>query len=406
MRFNVRLLSVSSEADAARHLADLGSSPEGSAIMRPKMNHYLVHLDELDTRAANIMKQNMLSIGGEVSLPRNVFEFKGQKTSAIISGTRRQFAMLLPKLDHQPFGLTALKAELAELLRAMEAQEAGHTLKLRGRDYHLGSRTLVMGILNVTPDSFSDGGQFYEHEVAVQHALRMVEEGADILDVGGESTRPGAELISEQEELDRVIPVIEAVRRATDVPISIDSSKSGVARAALDAGADMLNDVSALRIDPGIAILAAEWGVPLCLMHMLGMPKTMQVNPEYGDLMGEIVAFLRVRAQVALDAGADPAAILVDPGIGFGKTVEHNLEIIRRLRELTGVGYAVLIGPSRKSFIGKVLDVPEGERLEGTAAAVALSIANGAGVVRVHDVKEMVRVARLADAVAGKPGLK
>ncbi len=405
MRFNVRLLDSRSGPDAARHLEDLQSSPEGRAIMQPKMSHHLVHLDGLDTRAANILKQNMLSIGGEVSLPRNVFEFKGETTSAIISGTRRQFQALIPKLDHQPFGLTALRSELTALFKSLDGAEAGLVLKLRGCEYRLGERTLVMGILNVTPDSFSDGGQFYDRTVAVEHGLRMAADGADILDIGGESTRPGAELISEEEELDRVIPVIEAIRRSTEVPISIDTSKSGVALRALDAGADMLNDISALRIDPGMASLAAEKDVPLCLMHMLGMPRTMQRSPEYGDLMGEIIAFLRERAEVAVEAGVAPDGVLVDPGIGFGKTVAHNLEILRRLRELRGLGYPVLVGPSRKSFIGKVLDVPEGERLEGTAAAVALSVANGADVVRVHDVKEMVRVARLADAIAGKSDL-
>lgn len=404
MRFNVRFLRVAADADTARHLEDLQSSPEGSTIMQPKMSHYLVHLDDLDTRAANILKQNALSIGGEVSLPRNVFEFKGQTTSAIISGTRRQFNTLIPKLSHQPFGLTALQSELVALFNSLDVAERGHILKLRGREYQLAEHTLVMGILNVTPDSFSDGGRFFERETAVEHGLRMVEEGADILDIGGESTRPGAELTSEEEELNRVIPVIEAIRRSVEVPISVDTSKSGVARLALNAGADMLNDVSALRIDPGIAELAAERAVPLCLMHMLGMPKTMQVNPEYGDLMGEIIAFLRERAEAAAEVGVEPANILVDPGIGFGKTVAHNLEILRRLRELRGLGYPVLVGPSRKSFIGRVLDLPEGERLEGTAASVALSIANGADIVRVHDVSEMVRVAGLTDAIVGKSG--
>ncbi len=404
MRFNVRFLQTGAKADAARHLEDLQSSPEGRTIMHPKMSHYLVHLDDLDTRAANILKQNMLSIGGEVSLPRNVFEFKGETASAIISGTRRQFKTLIPKLAYQPFGLRTLQAELIALFDSLDASEHGRILKLHGREYGLSEATLVMGILNITPDSFSDGGQFYERDRAVEHALRMVEEGADILDVGGESTRPGAEAISEEEELDRVIPVIEGIRRSVEVPISIDTSKSGVARLALDAGADMLNDVSALRIDLGIAELAAERAVPLCLMHMLGMPKTMQVSPEYGDLMGEIIAFLRERAEAAAEAGVEPGNILVDPGIGFGKTVAHNLEILRRLQELRGLGYPVLIGPSRKSFIGRVLNLPERERLEGTAASVALSIANGADIVRVHDVKEMVRVAGLADAIVGKPG--
>ncbi len=375
MRFNARLLHVTSPGDALRHLDELGTSSDGCRIMAPKLQHYLVHVENLDTRAANILKQDMLSIGGEVSLPRNVFEFKGQQTDAVISGTLRHFQRLVPKLRHQPFGLTALRSELEALLARVGACD--RKLRVGSREFLLGQRTLVMGILNITPDSFSDGGRFFDRDAAIGYAERMREEGADIIDVGGESTRPGSDFISEADELERVIPVIEAVRAASDIPISIDTSKAGVAERALAAGADMVNDVSAMRVDHRIAEVAAAGGAPLILMHMQGMPKTMQEAPAYDDLMGEICGFLAERTEAAVAAGMERDYLLLDPGIGFGKTVDHNLEIIRRLPELTSLGLPIVMGVSRKRFIGRLLDLPEDDRVEGTAAAVAYSVAGG-----------------------------
>lgn len=400
-RFNLRILTVRSLEDARRHLQQLAPSSEGYAIMLPKLVHHLVKVEGLDTRAANILKQNMLSLGGEVSLPREVFSFDGSVTSCIISGTRRQFGDLLGKLSQQPFGLRRLAAELGRLLRMLDGEEE-RMLQIGSRRFDLARRTLVMGIVNVTPDSFSDGGLFFDRDSAVREALRQVEEGADILDIGGESTRPGSDFIPLEEELRRVIPVVEEVISRTDTPVSVDTTKAEVARQALQAGAAMINDIGAMRLDPRMAEVAAEAKVPICLMHMQGLPRDMQENPHYDDLMGEIASFLRERAETAEEAGIERSRIIIDPGIGFGKTVEHNLEIIRRLPELKGLGYPLLLGPSRKSFIGRVLDLPVDERLEGTAAAVALGIAGGADMVRVHDVREMVRVARMADALWGK----
>lgn len=262
---------------------------------------------------------------------------------------------------------------------------------------------VVMGVLNVTPDSFSDGGLFLDRDAAVKHALSLVEDGADLLDVGGESTRPGAEPVPADEEIRRVVPVIEEIARRTDTPVGVDTMKADVARAALDVGASIVNDVSAGRHDPAMLPLVAERGVPVVLMHMLGEPRTMQEDPTYRDVVGEIYAFLAERARAAMDAGVKPARILVDPGIGFGKTRDHNLTLMRRLRELTCLGHGVLVGTSRKSFIGTTLDLPVEERLEGTAATVALTVSNGAAVVRVHDVRAMRRVASMVEAVL-RPG--
>ena len=266
--------------------------------------------------------------------------------------------------------------------------------------YDFSKRTHIMGILNVTPDSFSDGGKFYDQERAVRRGVEMAEEGADFIDVGGESTRPGSEPISLDEELRRVLPVIGPLAKEVSVPISVDTYKSEVAARVLDAGAVIVNDISGLHFDGRMADVVAQHGASIVLMHIKGTPRTMQQNPEYEDVVGEICGYLGVGVRLAEQKGV--RQIFVDPGIGFGKKLEHNIEIFRNLAEFQRFGYPVLIGPSRKSFIGAVLDLPVEERLEGTAAAVAVSIAHGAHVVRVHDVKQMKRVAKVVDALLKK----
>lgn len=270
-------------------------------------------------------------------------------------------------------------------------------LHLGGRKITL-DRTLIMGILNVTPDSFADGGLYTDGESAVQRAIEMVSFGADIIDVGGESTRPFSERVPESEESDRVIPVIERLSEELDVLISVDTRRPSVALKAIEAGAVMVNDVYGLR-DPGMISAISDADVPVVMMHMKGEPKTMQRDIHYDDVVGDILMYFQGRLEAAMEMGIDPKNIVIDPGIGFGKTVENNLEIIRRLREFGCMGHPILVGPSRKSFIGTILDLPVEERVEGTMAAVVASIMNGADIVRVHDVKEAVRVSRMADAL-------
>lgn len=262
-----------------------------------------------------------------------------------------------------------------------------------------GRRTLIMGVLNVTPDSFSGDSIYRNPDKAIQRAQQMVADGADIIDVGGESTRPGAEPVSAEEEMERVLPVIERLSAKLSVPLSIDTHKAAVARAAVRAGASIINDITGLRGDPDMVRVAAESDVGLVLMHIQGTPQTMQQNPTYTDLIGEISDYLRGGIALALQHGISAERIVIDPGIGFGKTVEHNLQILRCLRAFQKLGRPVLVGTSRKSFIGKVLDVPVEQRLLGTAATVAIAIANGADIVRVHDVKEMAQVAKMTDAM-------
>ena len=268
-----------------------------------------------------------------------------------------------------------------------------------GRVLDTAARALVMGVVNVTPNSFSDGGQFLRADVAARHGREMAAAGADVIDVGGESTRPGSEAVPAGEEKRRVLPVIEELAAETAVPISIDTQKAEVAAAALDAGAEMVNDVSALRGDPEMAALVAERGAPVCLMHMQGTPGTMQQNPSYDEVVGDVLRWLGERVQVALDAGIGRQKIIVDPGFGFGKTPQHNLELLRRLHELHGLGVPVMVGTSRKSTLGLILNAPPPQRLFGSLAAVACAVMAGCHAVRVHDVAPSLEVVRVCEAV-------
>ncbi len=261
--------------------------------------------------------------------------------------------------------------------------------------------TLIMGILNVTPDSFSDGGKFKSHDQAIGHAVKMIKEGANIIDIGGESTRPGAKAVQLEEELMRIIPIIEAIRLKSDCLISIDTYKSKVAEAALDAGADMVNDISGLTFDHNMASLVAERNVPVIIMHIKGKPRDMQKNPNYDNLIKEIKVFFELQIAIAKKAGIDSGNIILDPGIGFGKRLEDNFEIIRELGQISTMGYPVLLGPSRKSFIGLTLDLPIEERMEGTLASITAGVINGARIVRVHDIRATRRTLTITEKIMG-----
>ncbi len=275
-----------------------------------------------------------------------------------------------------------------------------YQLKCGDRILTLGERTLIMGILNVTPDSFSDGGMFLSPEKALHQAKRLIEEGADIIDVGGESTRPFSDSVSEEEEKRRVIPIIEKLAAEVDIPISIDTCKSGVARRALEAGATIINDVSALRFDPTMGEVAAESGAPVILMHMLGTPKTMQKNPHYDAVIAEIISFLQERIAYTTRCGVRREQIVVDPGIGFGKTVDHNLSILKHLAAFHTLNCPLLLGASRKTFIGMILEKEDPlEREIGTGSVTCAAILAGVHIVRVHNVSHNVEVATIADAI-------
>ena len=264
------------------------------------------------------------------------------------------------------------------------------------------TKSLIMGILNVTPDSFSDGGQFISSQEAADHALKMINDGVDIIDIGGESSRPGAKPVPLEEELKRIKPVIKAIRKQTDCLISIDTYKASVAEVALDLGADIINDISSLSYDKSMANLVSTRNAPIILMHMQGSPQNMQLDPSYNNLINDLIFFFKTKIEIANKAGILNNMIILDPGIGFGKQMEDNFEIIRELKQIKAMGYPILLGPSRKSFIGEALDLPVKERLEGTMASITVGIINGANIVRVHDVIETKRTISIVEKLLSK----
>ncbi|MGQ9558553.1 MAG: dihydropteroate synthase [Desulfurispora sp.] len=394
-QYNVRQIKVENETEARRELAQIGCDDWGIKLMAPKAVFRVLKVSGLTPVQANILKQEMLARGGEAAVRRGVANHSVDSTDVLLMGTVKQFKALLVKLRLQPFDLPNLAAQIREVLDGLKPRGT-FLLDCRGRQLEIGRRTLVMGILNVTPDSFSDGGRFFEPERALQQAQRLVAEGADIIDLGGVSTRPGHTPVPVEEELRRILPVLRLLLQHLDVPISVDTFTPEVARAALEEGAHILNDQWALQRDPAMAGVAARYQVPVVLMHN-------QQGTQYRDLMGDMLAFFRRSIDIAVQAGLPRHQLIIDPGIGFGKTLAQNLEVMRRLSELATLGLPVLLGTSRKSMIGKTLDLPVDQRVEGTAATVALGIAHGVDIVRVHDVKEMVRVARMTDAMVRGP---
>jgi len=397
----VTLLERRTLQEIKGELAKIGADERGIEIMAPKTQGLLVKIKQVPTPAANILKQEMLSLGGECATHRDVITGLIPSSDVILIGNFKILNELTSKLSTQPFGLAEISLQLGELLKKIKGRTK-RILNCRGKELDLNSRTHIMGVLNVTPDSFSDGGKYNDPQRALQRALEMEEEGADIIDVGGESTRPGSDPISPEEELDRIMPVLELLVKEVEIPISVDTYKARVAETALELGVHMINDISGLHFDGEMARVVADYDVPVVLMHIRGRPKDMQNNPVYKDLMGEIIDYLQESINLALESGVKEENIIVDPGIGFGKKPEDNLLILRRLGELKTLGYPLLIGPSRKSFIGKFLGLPVDQRLEGTAACVALGISNGADIVRVHDVKEMKRLTQITDLILGK----
>lgn len=397
MNHNARVVQIDDLVEARQVLEQLGVATEGIKIMAPKTLYFAVKLSNVGLRAANILKQNMLAYGGDVALPKEAYYLNVEETDLVVLGTLKHFEQLCMSLVDHEVDLTYVADEIKETLVKYESH--AQVLRLGDLLFDLSERTYIMGILNITPDSFADGGRHKDVRAAIDHGLEMIEKGADLIDIGGESTRPGAEPIDLDEEIRRVIPVIEGLSKKTKIPLSIDTYKYEVAKQALDAGALMVNDISGLRADRNMAKLVADRNVPVVIMHMQGTPQNMQENPEYQDVMGEIIAFLRERTEIALREGVLKERIIIDPGIGFGKTLDHNLEIMNRLSELKSLGFPILTGTSRKSFIGLTLDLPIEERLEGTAATVAYGIVQGANIIRVHDIKEMARVACMTDAM-------
>jgi dihydropteroate synthase len=394
----VKIVNIRNSAQATSIFKEIGVDPYGIDAMLPKTININILLENKSCKIANIVKQEMLSVGGDAAVNRGSVACSVASSDILIMGTIKQITALAGKIEKQPFGLNLISQNIRELLHNATQQE--FILKTSRREIPLGRKTQIMGILNVTPDSFSDGGLFYNQQKAIDHALQMIDQGADIIDIGGESTRPGAISVSTKEELKRVIPVISEITRQTKVPISIDTSKAQVAREAIAAGAEIVNDVSAGHKDKKMAQIVKEGRAAMILMHMRGTPLNMQKGDlTYSNLMGEIINNLRKSIEKAIVTGIEKEYLVIDPGIGFGKTTEDNYRIINNLAELKTLGLPIMIGTSRKAFIGKVTAGIPQERIEGTAATIVASIINGCHIIRVHDVACMKKVADVTDAI-------
>lgn len=397
----MRIFPFSSRDKIEKIMRDIGVDPYGIKIMLPKAQTFLIRLAAINNVCANILKQELLSLGAEAALARHALTGKIKKTDVLMIGSLAQFKQLSKKIKLQPFGLHKLSGELEDSLR--NYLKDNFILSLRGSSLNLSSKTRIMGIINLTPDSFSADGLYSLNSVGCQNlalmkAKKMVSDGADIIDLGGQSSRPGAKDIGVQEELSRVMPVVKLLAKKINKPISIDTTRPQVAQACLDSGAQIINDISGLK-DKRMIKVAARYKAAVVIMHMQGVPLNMQKVIAYHSLIDEISLYLRNAIDSAQAGGIKPDKIIVDPGIGFGKKPEHNLEIIKRMAEFKALGKPILIGTSRKSFIGKVLGANLEERSNGTLATCVMAAQNGANIIRVHDVKEASQSLKIVDAV-------
>ncbi len=389
-RFAARVLDWQTPAEIARELEATDSDPEGVGIMARKGRIYPVRLDDVSLRAAPLLKQEVLAVGGDSAHARGIADHSAASSPVVLIATWGQYQHLLPKLRRQPFRLSELADEIEEALRAATVR-GPRTVRGAHRSFVVGDRPRVLGVVNVTPDSFSDGGRYLEPAAAVAQAERLVAEGADAIDVGGESTRPGAEPVSPDAEWGRIAPVLERLAGRLAVPISVDTRHAEVAAKAIAAGADVVNDVEGLRSEAMRRVVARS-GAAAIVLHMRGEPRTMQQELSYGDLRGELFRALQAATDRAIDDGIPADRLLVDPGLGFGKSPAQSLELLLHLAELRSLGFPVAVGASRKSFLGWALGggAPD-ERLEAGLAAAVLAAERGADWIRTHDVGPTVR---------------
>jgi dihydropteroate synthase len=398
-RYRARVLEAETLAEVAREIERTESDPEGVGIMTRKGRIFLVRLDGVPLKAAPLLKQELLSVGGDAAHARGVADHSVASTPAVLLATWGQYRRLLPKLERQPFRLKEIAQEVDRALRAY-VHHGARTVPGAHRSLTLGDRARIMGVVNVTPDSFSDGGHFLDPALAVAEAMRQAAEGADVVDIGGESTRPSAVPTSPDVEWSRIGPVVSALRGRLPVPISVDTRHPEVAAKAVAAGADFINDIEGLRSEE-MRRVVARTGAGVVVMHMRGTPATMQQDLHYVDLRGEVFGALAAATDAAVQDGVAPEKLLVDPGLGFGKTSEQSLELLAHVGELRSLGYPVVVGASRKSFLGWPLGHPNGplDRLEAGLAAAVLAAERGVALVRTHDVSATVRTLQLVHAV-------
>ncbi|MDP2927464.1 MAG: dihydropteroate synthase [Candidatus Omnitrophota bacterium] len=397
----MRIFRFNCQKEVENIMHDIGVDPYGIKIMLPKTSAFLIQLNSISNISANILKQEMLSLGADAAIARGALTGKTKKTDILLIGQLAQFAALANKLKIQPFGLQKLAGELDENIKNFTKND--FVLSLRKGFLNLSKKTHIMGIINLTPDSFSHDGLYREFSnnypgLALKKAEAMVADGADIIDLGGQSSRPGAKNISVKEELCRTVPVVKLLAKKINAPISIDTTKPEVAKAALDAGAQIINDICGLR-DKRMIKVAAGYKAAVVIMHMLGRPANMQKIIAYESLIDDIAIYLKKSIDSAQAGGIKPDKIIIDPGVGFGKTPAHNFEIIKHLADFKALGKPILIGPSRKSFITKVLGPKSLDITSGTLAACVMAAQRGANIVRVHDVKEVSQSLKIVEAV-------
>lgn len=391
---NAHLVDISSADDLRRHLSGIDvPSGQWDEIVE-KFLFSTIKLEGVDTRAANILKSIVETLGAGIAMSTEAREFTVRETDVLLSGSRHTLRLLAARLKNEPYGLEGIGGEI-EACGINDTQ----IMSWGDRQLDFSRKTYVMGILNVTPDSFFPSSRAATVKDAMKAAKEMIEAGVDIIDIGGESTRPGSEPVPDDEEIRRVVPAIQALRAESNVMISVDTRKADVAERALDAGADIVNDISGLRHNEELARLVARRKVPIVLMHMRGTPKTMQKSPYYKNTISEILRELQPSITAALSAGIAPEMIIVDPGIGFGKRMQDNLRIIKELASLKSLHFPILVGLSRKGFIGEILDRPVEKRLIGTVTANTLAILNGANIIRVHDVADAVEMVTIIESV-------
>lgn len=393
MAYNAHVIELNNNKQAEIELANIQCDKTGIRIMSDKAIFKIIKLEKISTKDANLLKQTFLAKGGEVAVARGTADLSTPYTDVLICATLKQYKLALAQLKIQPWGLPQIAQAIEHALHGSDYFPTRHYSWSNQTLSIVPKRTLVMGILNFTPDSFSDGGRYNTMENALYRVEEMIKNGADIIDIGAESTRPysGAEKVSAEEELNRLAPMLEKVLSISTVPISVDTYKSSVASEALRLGVHMINDVWGLQHDEKMASVVAQYDVPVVIMHN-------QEGSHYErDIMSHMYEFLQTSINIALEAGVDFKKIIVDPGIGFGKTLEQNLIVMSRLEELKSLGCPILLGTSRKRFIGEVLDLPVDDRVEGTGATVAVGITKGTHIIRVHDVKEMARIAKMTD---------
>jgi dihydropteroate synthase len=390
---NIRIIDFNSNEEFKKFLLeDIKVDQRSIKFFERKNKIFYIYLRNIEAQFCNIIKQEMLSCGGDAAVSSDVSRFIKKNSNILIFGTYKNIEQFIEKSKYQIKPIAEIGKKISEIISNYEKVP---NLKINKKKFDFKNKIYIMGILNITPDSFYDGGKYFDKEIAIERAFKLVEEGADIIDIGGQSTRPGSDEIPVKEELKRVLPVLKAIRKKVKVLISVDTYKSAVALEALKEGADIINDISGLKFDKNMAKIISKYNAGVVIMHIKGTPKTMQINPEYDSLISEIIQYLNESIKIAIENGIDYDKIIIDPGIGFGKSLEDNYVIINKLKEFKIFNRPILIGLSRKSLIGKVLNQQPHQRLLGTILLNAISILNGANIIRVHDVKEHKEMIKL-----------